>query len=71
MSRATIRRTIPLLITMIMGILFVTDFYFSDVPILAPGVKTMTKWSTIIWGFAMPYAVLMIFIDHAKIIQRI
>lgn len=70
MSRATIRRTIPLLITMIVGIIFVIDFYFSNIPILAPGVQTMTKWSTIIWGFAMPYAVLMMIIDHGQIIQR-
>lgn len=70
MSRATVRRTIPLLITMIMGIIIVVDFYFQGIPLISTSVPVFTKWSTIIWGFALPYAVLSVFIDHVQVIMK-
>lgn len=68
--RATVRRTIPLFITMIMGLIVVIDFYFKGLPVVGDTVPMLTKWSTIIWGFAMPYAVLSVFIDHLGVIRR-
>ncbi len=70
MSRATIRRTIPLVLTMVMGILFIVDFYFQGIPLVSPLTAMIAKWATIIWGFALPYAVLSVFSDHAKVIMN-
>jgi hypothetical protein len=69
MSRATIRRTIPLILTMVMGILFVVEFYFQT-PVLSNSVDMFAKWATIIWGFALPYAVLSVFTDHIQVIIK-
>ena len=70
MSRAMIRRTIPLLLTFITGTVVILDFYIQGIPGVTQVVPILQKWSTIIWGFAMPYAVLMVFIDHIKVIQK-
>jgi hypothetical protein len=68
--KKTIRRTIPLVITMILGVIMIFDFYFTNVPIISDIVLDLTKYSTIIWGFAMPYAVLSVFGEHIKVIQK-
>ena len=70
MSKATIKRTIPLAITMIVGVIFMVDYYFQGIPVITTTVPTLAKWATIIWGFALPYAVLSVFIDHTKVIIK-
>lgn len=70
MSRVAVRRTIPLFLTMIMGIIVLVDFYFGGLPGISQTAPILSKWATIIWGFAMPYAVLTVFIDHAQKIKN-
>jgi len=55
---------------MAMGILFVVDFYFQGIPGISTAVPMFAKWATIIWGFALPYAVLSVFTDHIKVIIK-
>ena len=49
MSKVAVRRTIPLFITMIMGIIVVVDFYFGGIPGIAQTAPILSKWATIIW----------------------
>lgn len=70
MSKVATRRTIPLLITMIGGLIIVADFYFRGLPVVSQAAPILSKWATIIWAFAMPYAVTVVFIDHIQKIQK-
>jgi len=69
-TRIHLRRTLPLLITLIAGVLIILDFFVSGLPVSSQSVPILSKWATIIWGFAMPYSVLTLVIDHLKIIKK-
>ena len=60
----------PLIITLILGLVLIVDFYFADLPVITTTVPMLSKWATIIAGFAVPYSVAALLISHAKTIQK-
>ncbi len=64
-----LRRQLPLLITFVMGILFVGQYYVPH-PVSEQMLTTVNKWLQIIGGFALILGVTSLFHVHAVRIRR-
>ena len=64
-----LRRRLPLLITMITGLLFAGQYYVPH-PVSESLLTSATKWLQIIGGFALVLGVTSLFHQHAAKIRR-